>query len=258
MKHLSIASIIIPLLISKFSLGKGDLPCRAVDAEKLVTSGYPMVITKQQHHIEKRASEYLDENQLSKGDLLFITAPDTKLSRAISAVTQTGRQDDFSHIAILDVEQGHPWILHSSTEHGSERITLREFKVRTRAAGSRIIVYRVHPKYRVDQRKVVKRATAMLGKPYNFTYRLSDSAYYCSDFVYHALNDTAVFKMKAMTFKDPKTGEVNNVWLEYYKKLNTSIPEGEPGCHPNGMAASPALVKIGELKLDLTPSIKEG
>jgi hypothetical protein len=48
-----------------------------------------------------------------------------------------------------------------------------------------------------------------------------------------------------MTFKDPATGGYYPGWVDYYAKLGVAIPEGEPGCNPNGMAASAKLECLG-------------
>ena len=51
-----------------------------------------------------------------------------------------------------------------------------------------------------------------------------------------------------MTFKDPKTGTFPTAWVEYYQKFGIEIPEGKPGCNPNGLAASEKLERLGEIK----------
>ena len=53
-----------------------------------------------------------------------------------------------------------------------------------------------------------------------------------------------------MTFKDPKTSQFLVGWADHYKKLGIPIPEGEPGCNPNGMAASEKMVMVGEVVID--------
>jgi hypothetical protein len=87
----------------------------------------------------------------------------------------------------------------------------------------------------------------MLGKPYNFSYILSDTAHYCSEFVYLAFAADSVFTLEPMTFKDPATGNFPAAWAEYYQKMGLEIPEGQPGCNPNGMAASGKLKMLGEI-----------
>jgi hypothetical protein len=51
-----------------------------------------------------------------------------------------------------------------------------------------------------------------------------------------------------MTFKDPETGKFLPGWIKHYQKLGIPVPEGEPGCNPNGLASSDKLKPIGVLK----------
>jgi len=53
--------------------------------------------------------------------------------------------------------------------------------------------------------------------------------------------------MNPMTFKDPKTGNFYPTWVEYYQKMGLEVPEGMPGCNPNGLAASEKLERLGSL-----------
>lgn len=187
--------------------------------------------------------------KLKNGDLLFIGNSSSEFSKAISKVTQTVKGDSFSHIALLEINRGKKWVLHASTENGSERIPYAEFKKRIKKNRSKIYVYRVYDTYAVDFSKVIEEGKRMLGKPYNYTYYPSDTAFYCSDFIYKSFANDSIFKMHPMTFKDPITHEFNSVWIAHFKKLNKAIPEGLMGCNPNGMAASDKVVCIGEIDL---------
>lgn len=184
---------------------------------------------------------------LQNGDLLFVGNSAGNLSKAIDEVTQTNHGTNFSHIALVEKKNNEIWILHAAPKNGSERIPLEEFIRNEREDGSVIEVYRIKKEFRPDFNSAVEKAKSMLGKPYNFTYVLSDTAYYCSDFVYHSFEKDSVFKMNPMTFKNPGEAEFNPGWIEFYKNLNMEIPEGKPGCNPNGMAASEKLERIGRL-----------
>jgi hypothetical protein len=50
-----------------------------------------------------------------------------------------------------------------------------------------------------------------------------------------------------MTFKDPETGKFFPTWVDYYQKMEIEIPEGLPGCNPNGLAASEKLERVGKI-----------
>ena len=184
---------------------------------------------------------------LKNGDLLFVGNSTGNLSKAIDEVTQTDHGTNFSHIGIVEKYGRKIWVLHAAPKNGSERISLDEFLKTEKKDGSIIEIYRIKKEIRPDFKSAVQKAKSMLGKPYNFTYVLSDSAYYCSDFVYHSFEKDSIFQMNPMTFKNSGEKEFNPGWIAFYEKLNMEIPEGKPGCNPNGMAASEKLERIGRL-----------
>lgn len=186
----------------------------------------------------------LVKTDLRNGDLLFVGSSDSGFSGAINEVTQTEKQTHFSHIALLEKEEEKLWVMQAVSE-GTERIPLAEFLKKRN--GRKIIVYRIKSRFHPHFTKAIKRAKSMLGKPYNDSYVLNDSSYYCSSFVYFAFLKDAIFRLEPMTFKNPGTDQYNKEWVQYYRKLKLKIPEGKPGCNPNGMAASPKLKKVGEL-----------
>lgn len=185
---------------------------------------------------------------LKNGDLLFVGNSSGNLSKAIDEVTKTEKSTNFSHIALVEKSGKDIWVLHAAPQNGSERISLEEFKNYAKKDSSEIVIYRIKKEFKPDFENAVSEAKTMLGKPYNFTYILSDSAYYCSDFVYNSFEKDSIFEMNPMTFKNPQTNEFHPTWIQFYEKQNLEIPEGEPGCNPNGMAASEKLNLIGILK----------
>lgn len=185
-----------------------------------------------------------DRKMLQNGDLLFVSKGKSTLSNAINDVTQTDKGTDYSHVALVERKDGSIYVLHASTENGSERISLDTFLARYKEQQT-ITVYRL--KRTVDFNKVIQRAGYMLGKPYNYTYILTDTAYYCSDYIYNAFVSDSVFRMEPMTFINPKTGKTDAAWMQYYRERNLPVPEGLPGCNPNGMAASEKLERLGIL-----------
>lgn len=185
---------------------------------------------------------------LKNGDLLFVGNSSGNLSKAIDEVTKTEKSTNFSHIALVEKSGNEFWVLHAAPQNGSERITLEEFKNYAKKDSSEIVIYRIKKEFQPDFENAISEAKTMLGKPYNFTYILSDTAYYCSDFVYNSFEKDSIFEMNPMTFKNPETHEFHPTWIQFYQKQNLEIPEGEPGCNPNGMAASEKLELIGLLK----------
>ncbi|WP_288244568.1 YiiX/YebB-like N1pC/P60 family cysteine hydrolase, partial [uncultured Chryseobacterium sp.] len=114
--------------------------------------------------------------------------------------------------------------------------------------GQSIVVYRLKSQYQKAIPSAIEKANSMLGKPYNFNYILDENSYYCSDFIERAFRKDDIFRLEPMTFIDPKTGKNNAFWEEFYQKKNLRVPEGEPGCNPNGLAASDKMERIMVLK----------
>ncbi|MCT2407663.1 YiiX/YebB-like N1pC/P60 family cysteine hydrolase [Chryseobacterium antibioticum] len=185
--------------------------------------------------------------QLKNGDLLFVTAKETGLSGAINNVTQKQKEASFDHIGIVEKEKNHWYVLHAAPKGGSQKQDLTSFLKDQSNDGQKVMIYRLKSDYQKSVPAALKKAESMLGKPYNFNYILDENSYYCSDYIERAFRDNRIFKLEPMTFIDPKTGKTNEFWTEFYKKKNLAVPEGEPGCNPNGLAASEKLERVGEL-----------
>ncbi len=185
---------------------------------------------------------------LENGDLLFVPAVETGLSGAINNVTQTERKTSYDHIGIVKKESDHLYVLHAAPKGGSQKQKINHFLKEQTKLGQKIDVYRLKAEYKVSIPNSVAKAESLVGKPYNFNYILDDHSYYCSDFVERAFRDHEIFALEPMTFVDPKTNKTNAFWEKWYQDKNLKVPEGEPGCNPNGLAASEKLNKIGELQ----------
>jgi len=193
-------------------------------------------------------AQEISPNQIKTGDLLFRETVSGKLSQAIDQVTQTSDQTHFSHVGLAIVENDSVDVLHASPAEGTCRISLNEFS-KPEGDSALVSVYRLSEGYQTAIPKAVFTAKSLLGKPYNFSYVLSDTCHYCSEFIYLAFAQDSIFTLNPMTFISPKSGDFDSTWIEHYQQLKMKIPEGLPGCNPNGMAASEKLVKLGSLKL---------
>lgn len=187
------------------------------------------------------------EKSVKNGDLLFVTAKESGLSGAINNVTQKQKTASFDHIGIVEKVQHQFFVLHAAPKGGSQKQPLADFMKDQAADGQRVVVYRLKPQYRNTIPSAIQKAESMIGKPYNFNYILDENSYYCSDFIERAFRKDQIFKLEPMSFKDPKTGTTNTFWEEFYRKKNLKVPEGEPGCNPNGLAGSDKLERIREL-----------
>lgn len=185
--------------------------------------------------------------QLKNGDLLFVTAKETGLSGAINNVTQKQKEASFDHIGITEKEDGNWYVFHAAPKGGSQRQNLKSFLKNQSDEGQKVVVYRLKPEFQKAIPEALKKAESMVGKPYNFNYILDEGSYYCSDYIERAFRANHIFRLEPMTFIEPKTGKINEFWTEFYKKKNLEVPEGKPGCNPNGLAASEKLERVGEL-----------
>lgn len=186
--------------------------------------------------------------QLQTGDILFRGATSGQLSEAIDKVTQTNEATHFSHVGLVEVSDTGIAVLHASPHGGTSVVSLEEF-MHPEGDSVLVVAYRLKVEWQKAIPAALTKAKQMLGKPYNFSYIMSDSAHYCSEFVYLAFAADSVFKLEPMTFKDPKTGSFPPTWVEYYQKMEIEIPEGQSGCNPNGLAASNKLFRLGKITL---------
>lgn len=184
---------------------------------------------------------------LKNGDLLFVTAKESGLSGAINNVTQKQKNASFDHIGILQKDKTGIFVLHAAPKGGSQKQNLDEFLKDQANDGQKVVVYRLKPEFQNAIPDAIIKANIMLGKPYNFNYILDENSYYCSDYIERSFRENNIFKLEPMTFVDPKTGKTNAFWEEFYTKKNLKVPEGEPGCNPNGLAASDKIQRIKEL-----------
>lgn len=187
-----------------------------------------------------------NKDEIRDGDLLFVAADDHGLSSAINRVTQTELKTSYEHVAIIKVDSDTTWVLDASGKDGTRKILLQEFMDER---GSAVYRYRLKGEYTGSIKEGWPVAEAMLGKPYNFSYVWNDTSHYCSEFIYRMFEKDSIFELNPMTFINPETGEFDNIWVEHYEKLGITIPEGEPGCNPNGLAASDKLEFLDKFDL---------
>lgn len=181
---------------------------------------------------------------VENGDLLLVTAVQEGLSGAINNVTQTQEVANFDHIGLVEKDGQDYFVLHAAPRGGSQRQIISQFLKEQKNNGQYIVVYRLKNPYQKSIPYAIEKAKSLVGKPYNFDYILNDDTYYCSDFIERSFRKDNIFTLEPMTFIDPSTGVTNTFWKEFYHKKNMDVPEGLPGCNPNGLAASEKLQRI--------------
>ena len=187
---------------------------------------------------------------LKTGDLLFRGKTGSALSKAIDDVTQIEKGKHFSHVGIAEVLDDTVFVIHSDGGKGVCREPLKDFMIDGDGDTMYVEAYRLKSSFRDAIPNAMERATTLIGEPYNYTYIIEDSGYYCSELVWYAFATDSVFALDPMTFKDPESGTFHKGWVEHYGKLGVDIPEGLPGCNPNGMAGSDKLEYVGVVVSD--------
>ena len=185
-------------------------------------------------------------SEIKNGDLLFIQAKEENLSGAISRVTKKNNAISYDHIAIIEREKDQIYVLHAAPEVGSVKEIINTFLKKYNK--NMIDLYRLKPEFQNSIKPAIVQANILIGKPYNTSYILNDNSYYCSDFIERSFRKNNIFQLKPMTFIDPKTGKTDEFWDNFYKKLDLKVPEGEPGCNPNGLSQSNKIEKIKRLQ----------
>lgn len=185
-----------------------------------------------------------ESNHYQSGDILFRGHLSSSLSQAIDAVTQTGKEHHYTHMGLVEVVSDTVWVLHAAPGKGVCKELLEDFCLND---SDSVVVghYRVQDIPNQSVSNALAFANKQLGQPYNYSYILEDEGFYCSEFVYEAFVSDSLFKLNPMTFIDPQTGDFHQGWIKHYHELGIAVPEGEPGCNPNGMAANQRLEFLG-------------
>jgi hypothetical protein len=185
--------------------------------------------------------------ELFTGDLLFMIHPNCNISQAIDLATQTSKKTHFSHVGIVEKEGDGIKVYHSTPKRGVCCDTLEQY-LHPDDCNISVAVYRLRKEYLKSIPKAIESARNYLGLNYNHSFIHTEAGYYCSEFIYKIYAPNNIFSLDPMTFKDTSNGEFIPAWVEYYRQLEISIPEDQPGCNPNGIAASDKLELMGELK----------
>ncbi|MGZ2368547.1 YiiX/YebB-like N1pC/P60 family cysteine hydrolase [Ancylomarina sp. YFZ004] len=182
--------------------------------------------------------------ELQAGDLLFQDLDGSSLSDAIEEVTAEEKALSFSHVGIMVSSEKEGLVVLEAIGEAVQYTSLDSFLTRSLNIDRmpKILVGRLKKQHQSRIEKAILYGKSLVGLPYDPIYLMSDSTYYCSELIYemfkHSGDGSEIFKLNPMTFKDAKTGRFHPVWADYYKKLGVGIPEGEPGCNPNGMSES--------------------
>ena len=187
------------------------------------------------------------QTEFKNGDILFRGKSYGSLSSAIDEVTQTGHDFHFTHMGVIELKDGKVMVWHAAPEKGVVCESLEEFRSENGKDSVVIGHFRIKAISLRSINDALKLANKYKGQPYDYTYIMESKGFYCSEFVYTIFESDSIFTLDPMTFKNPETGEYHQGWIDHYQKMRIDIPEGKPGCNPNGMASSEKLEFLGYL-----------
>ncbi len=184
---------------------------------------------------------------LKEGDLVFQDLDCGPLCDAIEAVTEGYKGRDFSHVAIIIKENNR---LRAVEAIGTEvrSISIDSLFLRT-PSKNKYLIMRLNDEYQYLSKNISKNSLKYIGKKYDDRFIMNNDSLYCSELVYEVFNASVkneqIFHLQEMTYKEPGTDKFFQAWIDYYKSLNSIIPEGLPGINP-GLISRSAYLHIVE------------
>lgn len=192
-----------------------------------------------------------DEFSLQIGDILFQDLDSSPLCDAIEKVTPGYNDYNFSHIGIV-VELGDPNCINSDYIYENDIKILEAIpeKVKTTRLDSflnrsfdsdsmpKVVVGRLKKQYHFLIEDAVSFLKSKIGVKYDHYFIEKNNQYYCSELIHEAFSKDSIFFQKPMTFLEPETEKIMDIWDEYYKNLNFEVPQGKIGINPGIMSIS--------------------
>ncbi len=225
---------------------RGTLLLFSISVISMLDAGCSVLDEDQGSRVEDRGSSFV----LQPGDLLFQDLDCGPLCDAIEKVTTGYQGANFSHVGIVAKNDTGNLVVIEAVSTGVEATELQTFFNRSVEAGGRpkVVAGRLKKSYQHLIPDVLEGAFALEGKPYDKLFIIDDDAYYCSELIYEiflqANNNSPVFILQPMTFKDPHTGQILLTWQEYFSQLEAPVPEEQPGINPGGISRSAVLTIV--------------
>lgn len=179
------------------------------------------------------------------GDLLFQRTASEAMSDAIEAATQRDTAVTFTHVGIVEAATDGVFVV-EATDTSVRRTPLADFLARSARRGGKPIaaVGRLRDADEATADRILQRAHARLGLPYDNEFLPDNGKLYCSELVWEccvaADEETHLLGSRPMTFR-AADGELPAYWAEHFAALGMPVPEGVTGTNPNDMARDPAI-----------------
>lgn len=184
-------------------------------------------------------SKDLYSQYLRTGDLIFQNLDCGEFCEAINAVTPAYKGKNFNHVGIIAIIDQKPYVFEAISK-GVVFTPLEEAIKRC----SEEDTYFAQIDDDNCELPSIDAMKSYLNKPYDEVFDIENDKYYCSELVYllyKQKDGMPFFRLSPMTFKVPNTNNFFPIWVEYFKKLNISIPEGKPGINPGQILNHPSL-----------------
>ncbi|WP_321332237.1 YiiX/YebB-like N1pC/P60 family cysteine hydrolase [uncultured Bacteroides sp.] len=189
----------------------------------------------------------VDNFKLQNGDLIFQESCSGDISNAIKDVTSSTDKYNFTHVGMVYIKENDSIYVIEATQPEVKITPLSKFlyPADEKECYPQSVVGRLKEKYRHCIPQAIKEGMSLIGKKYDYGYNLNNDKYYCSELIYHILlkanNGNPIFHLNKMTFKSKGTKKFLPEWVNYFKELNTPIPEGKPGINPGAMSKADVI-----------------
>ena len=177
--------------------------------------------------------------EFKEGDIIFQDLDTSPLCEGIEKVTRSYKNMNFSHVGIVTFINDSTYVIEAYD--GVDTTKINEFLLRSQKNNtSKIAVGRLKKKHQKLIPDAIKIGKKLIGKDYDDEFSISNDKYYCSELIYEiffkANNNKPLFDLQPMTYR--VNGQTLDVWIDYFDKINISIPEGEDGVNPGGLSLS--------------------
>lgn len=177
--------------------------------------------------------------------MLFVVASRGNFQEAIVEATAQNDSLKFSHVAIVAVKDGKPYVVEASSRGGVKRSGWNAFLSTVGNGKPAIVVKRVVSED-FSAADALARAESHLGEAYDWSFYPDNGKMYCSELVYESYllpDGSPLFTARPMNFR-AADGSMPAFWTDLFEKLGEVIPEGIPGTNPNDLAKEPVLVEV--------------
>ena len=196
--------------------------------------------------ITYNSSAQVNRPELLEGDLVFQDLDCGPLCDAIEAVTEGYQGKDFSHVAIIVKIKEELRAVEAIGSH-VKSTSIDSLFLRC-PNPDKYLAMRLIPEYKYLIKQASEYAISTIGMPYDDRFIMDNDSLYCSELIYHAFEshkkNSKLFYLQPMTYKDPHNKQFFPAWVEYYKSLQSYIPEGLMGINPGLISRSPFLQVI--------------